>query len=82
MEKEKIDYLLKYFIHLLQHEGSHNFEYPYLSLDEKKFEREKVAIILWEKHKNEIYLNNCPKCGKITRTPKAKQCRFCHHDWH
>ena len=24
----------------------------------------------------------CPHCGKPLRTPRAKQCRFCHRDWH
>ena len=24
----------------------------------------------------------CPHCGKPLRTPRAKQCRFCHADWH
>jgi GNAT superfamily N-acetyltransferase len=24
----------------------------------------------------------CPKCGKPPRTRRAKQCRFCHADWH
>ena len=27
-------------------------------------------------------INNCPKCGKLARTPRAKQCRYCRHDWH
>jgi len=31
---------------------------------------------------NSIDYNNCPKCERLTRTPKAKQCRFCGHDWH
>lgn len=26
-------------------------------------------------------LNYCPKCGKLTRTPKARQCRHCYHKW-
>ena len=29
-----------------------------------------------------IYLNFCPNCGKLARTPQAKQCRFCGHGWH
>jgi|SRR5215469_7599628 len=33
-------------------------------------------------HQNEIFLNYCPQCGKLARTPKAQQCRFCGHDWH
>lgn len=82
MEKEKIDYLIRYFLHLLPHEEKHTYEYPYLSLDEKKLEKERLAIVLWEKYKDKIDLNNCPKCGKTARTPKAKQCRFCRHDWH
>lgn len=24
----------------------------------------------------------CRYCGKILRTARAKQCRFCHADWH
>jgi ribosomal protein S18 acetylase RimI-like enzyme len=24
----------------------------------------------------------CPHCGKPLRTTRAKQCRFCHADWH
>ena len=33
-------------------------------------------------HRNEIFLNYCPQCGKLARTPKTRQCRFCGHDWH
>ncbi len=31
---------------------------------------------------DEVKFNNCPNCGRLTRTPKAKQCRHCGHDWH
>lgn len=31
---------------------------------------------------DEINLNTCLKCGRVARTPKSKQCRFCYHDWH
>ena len=24
----------------------------------------------------------CPKCTKVLRTPRARQCRWCLHDWH
>lgn len=33
-------------------------------------------------HPGKVLINRCPKCGGITRTPKARQCRFCHHSWH
>jgi len=42
----------------------------------------KVAARIFEEHKDELKLNLCPKCGKITRTPWAKQCRFCFYNWH
>jgi hypothetical protein len=31
---------------------------------------------------NPHLINRCPKCFKVTRTPRAKQCRWCYHDWH
>ncbi len=33
-------------------------------------------------HPDEVFLNLCPQCSKLARTPFAKQCRFCGHDWH
>ncbi|MBV9888379.1 MAG: hypothetical protein JO119_17695 [Acidobacteria bacterium] len=33
-------------------------------------------------HHDEIFFNECPRCGKLAKTPKAKQCWHCHHDWH
>ncbi|MBP6430376.1 MAG: hypothetical protein KA319_01290 [Ferruginibacter sp.] len=44
--------------------------------------KEKVATRIFKEHKDELELNTCPKCNKIARTTLAKQCRFCHHDWH
>lgn len=37
---------------------------------------------IWQEHRSELSLNLCLSCGKIARTPLAKQCRFCLHDWH
>ena len=31
---------------------------------------------------DEVAFNYCPRCGALARTPKARQCRFCCHDWH
>lgn len=41
-----------------------------------------TATRIFNEHKDNLNLNLCPKCGKIARTPKAKQCRFCGFDWH
>lgn len=29
-----------------------------------------------------VFMNNCPKCNKLARTPFARQCRHCGHSWH
>jgi hypothetical protein len=42
----------------------------------------RVAGRLLRENKNKIFMNNCPNCGKLARTPLAKQCRHCGHDWH
>ncbi len=34
------------------------------------------------KHVDKVFLNICPKCQKLARTPEAKQCRYCYFDWH
>jgi hypothetical protein len=26
--------------------------------------------------------NRCPACDRIVKTPKARQCLWCGHDWH
>lgn len=41
-----------------------------------------TATRLISERSEEIVLNKCPKCGRLARTPYAKQCRFCGHDWH
>jgi len=42
----------------------------------------RTAQRILDEHKNEIVFNNCPKCGALAKTPKARQCRFCRYDWH
>ena len=41
-----------------------------------------TATRIYIEHGKELVLNLCTKCGKIARTPEAKQCRFCGNDWH
>lgn len=31
---------------------------------------------------NQFKVNRCPNCNVIARTPYAKQCSICKHDWH
>ena len=31
---------------------------------------------------DQVFLNLCPKCGSLAKTPKARQCRVCKYDWH
>lgn len=33
-------------------------------------------------HAADIVLNTCPSCGQLCRTPRARQCLGCGHDWH
>jgi hypothetical protein len=40
-----------------------------------------TARILRE-HAGEVLLNYCPRCGGLTRTPRAKLCLHCGHAWH
>jgi hypothetical protein len=35
-----------------------------------------------KEHKDEIILNYCPRCGALTRTPKAKICPKCSFNWY
>ncbi|HEY2461149.1 MAG TPA: hypothetical protein VGI16_10080 [Candidatus Acidoferrum sp.] len=42
----------------------------------------RAAERVFAEHGDKIILNNCPKCGALAKTPKARQCRLCHHDWH
>jgi hypothetical protein len=30
----------------------------------------------------DLRVNRCPRCHRIVRTPAAKQCLRCGHDWH
>jgi hypothetical protein len=43
---------------------------------------ERTAKRILNQHGEQIVLNHCPQCGVLARTPKARQCRFCRHDWH
>ncbi len=44
--------------------------------------KKRVANRILDEKPDKVFINNCPQCGKLARTPKAKQCRFCGYDWH
>lgn len=37
-----------------------------------------VVQRIFDDHKQDIFLNYCPVCGQLARTPMAKQCRQGH----
>ncbi|MCX6180413.1 MAG: hypothetical protein NT150_00605 [Bacteroidetes bacterium] len=41
-----------------------------------------VACRVLLEHAQKVFLNLCPRCNKLARTPQAKQCRHCQFDWH
>jgi hypothetical protein len=43
--------------------------------------REKIAQRILRDHADEVYLNHCPACGDLTRTPTARLCLSCGHSW-
>ncbi|HYF68941.1 MAG TPA: hypothetical protein VD884_12445 [Ohtaekwangia sp.] len=47
----------------------------------QEFKRRSAERILKE-HPDEVVINLCPQCGRLARTPLAKQCRQCGHNWH
>jgi hypothetical protein len=40
-----------------------------------------TAQRILNEYKDYIALNECPRCGALLRTPKARQCRFCQMRW-
>jgi len=44
--------------------------------------RRRVAHRLLQEHRDQIFVNRCPACGRIARAPAAQQCFQCGHDWH
>lgn len=41
-----------------------------------------VADRIFKEQRDKIHINNCPNCGRLARTPLAKQCRYCGNNWH
>jgi hypothetical protein len=43
---------------------------------------ERTASRILKDHGAALVFNRCPRCKGLARTPTARQCRFCGHDWH
>lgn len=43
--------------------------------------RHAVRERLLRRYPRRINLNRCPKCDRIPRTPRARQCPWCFHSW-
>jgi uncharacterized C2H2 Zn-finger protein len=50
--------------------------------DGPKAFRRKVKDRLLREHGDELFINRCPRCGRVVRTPKARLCLWCGHSWH
>ncbi|MGE0144388.1 MAG: hypothetical protein AB7I19_11415 [Planctomycetota bacterium] len=33
-------------------------------------------------HASSVFINRCPRCDRVARTPRARQCLWCGEDWH
>lgn len=40
-----------------------------------------TANRILKEHKDQVFLNYCPNCQRLARTPKAQQCRHCENKW-
>lgn len=49
------------------------------SYDEFKL---KIVQRIMSEVPEKIFFNNCPQCNRLSRTPFAKQCRYCGYSWH
>ena len=72
MNTELVLYLFDYYSHFAPIKIVREIKYPYLNDYEMQIEKENIAQYLMEHHSSEIYINNCPKCQKLARTPRAK----------
>ena len=41
-----------------------------------------VTTRVLREHGKMLRINRCPKCLTVVRTPMARQCLWCGHDWH
>lgn len=44
--------------------------------------RSAVRARLVREHAADLVINRCPACHCVVKTPLARQCLWCGHDWH
>jgi hypothetical protein len=44
--------------------------------------RRRVSLRVLAEAGDEVFVNRCPQCSRVVRTPKARQCFWCGFDWH
>ncbi len=43
---------------------------------------EQVCDRILDEHADKVFVNRCPECSHVVRTPRARLCLWCGHDWH
>lgn len=41
-----------------------------------------AATHILQQAQDKVFLNKCSNCGELARTPYARQCKHCGHNWH
>jgi hypothetical protein len=44
--------------------------------------QKRVRDRILSEYGSEVFVNRCPKCRRVVRTPLARQCLWCGADWH
>jgi hypothetical protein len=44
--------------------------------------RRRICDRLLADHGDAVTIHRCPGCGRVVRSPRARQCFWCGHDWH
>jgi hypothetical protein len=70
------EYILKNYAVFITEEEYYVLNYGFVEESEKI----KIAERIYKDHQNEIFINKCPICGTLARTPLAKQA-LCGHRW-
>jgi len=47
---------------------------------ESFWERARDRVL--REQRDQVFLNHCPQCGALAKTPTAKQCPKCFFSWH